>query len=173
MRPRSHIFRGAVFPLTRPPANRSRRAQPKPPCGRFSAACGRCGGAAAPPGLRPKPILPRIPLSTRKTHPPHRLPIPAAANRSHRAQPKPPAGRFSAACGRCGGAAAPPGLRPKPILPRIPLSTRKTYPPRPLQGPPPKRRPRPLSSHRKTNGITGICFVDFSQYKKLFSKKFC
>ena len=154
MRPPFPHFSESCFPADPAPANRSHRAQPKSPCGRFSAACGRCGGAAAPPGLRPNPLPPRIPLSTRKTYPPHRLPIPAAANHSHRAQPKPPCGRFSAACGRCGGAAAPPGLRP-------------------LQGPPPKRRPRPLSSHRKTNGITGICFVDLSQYKKLFSKKFC
>ena len=152
--------RFANISLSRPQQTASHRAQPKPPCGRFSAACGRCGGAAAPPGLRPKvsiapcvqpkpPSLPKPP-STRHGQAtaghPHRFPIPAAASRSRRAQPKPPCGRFSAARGRCGGAAAPPGLRSKAPSPPAPNQS----PPRSQS--PPKSRPSAPPKPQKNTG---------------------
>ena len=176
--------RFANISLSRPQQTASHRAQPKPPCGRFSAACGRCGGAAAPPGLRPKapsppapnqsppppgmdkppPALPAQPcnrpfgllLEIHLFHPvsPFHFPYyatPAAKRKegapqqtaSHRAQPKPPCGRFSAACGRCGGAAAPPGLRSKATL--TPCAQPKLPPPRPLR--PQSRKKTPARPH--------------------------
>ena len=76
--------RFANISLSRPQQTASHRAQPKPPCGRFSAACGRCGGAAAPPGLRPKAPSPPAPPKAAKKHRPGPIRAPGRHPRQRR-----------------------------------------------------------------------------------------